>query len=188
MAKPAGSSKLAEPTEQENGATRAPRIATDLSSGDSNVSPELLFLYIQKLTKATEVKDKAVADIRNLRKQAKGDGVDMKALDAAMTFYGMDDDKRFSYFRNLDAYMRYLRTPTGTQFGLFEAELPLPNDKAYADGKFAGQMGKSLSDNPHDMNTDAGQEWTRGYHDGQKSIIEKMGTVPGETAGEAPLN
>jgi ribosome modulation factor len=124
----------------------------------------------------------ATADIRNIRKIAKADGIVPAEINFALFLRKADPDDVVSTARMQDRVAKYLAHPVGTQFGMFEADRTPIADRAFAEGKVAGLEGKDFK-SPHDESTEAGQQWMKGWHGGQAvlhaGIRTKAEDVPG---------
>lgn len=174
MARPAGSSK------KEKAASAAPpagRILEDQTTL-SNLTESTFHEHIKAIQKLTTEKDTANANLRNAWKLAEEAGIDREMAKFALKVKKKDDDLRKGQFKTLDSYLKWLRTPTGTQLGLYQEEAPLDEPAAIAkaedDGAFAYHENKNLTANPHAINTPRGQAWQKGYLDAEAGVIHKM--------------
>ncbi len=59
------------------------------------------------------------------------------------------------------------------QIEMFDADRTPVEDRAYAEGMAAGKLRKDMA-NPHDLSTDAGQAWQRGFNDGTAFINKAL--------------
>lgn len=60
------------------------------------------------------------------------------------------------------------------QFEMFDTDRTPVEDVAYEDGLAAGKLRKDMGENPHDLSTDAGQAWQRGFNDGTAFINKAL--------------
>lgn len=159
---------------------------------NSSKAPEVdqtTFLYFLGRQKEIEEELSALkAKKKKLRRQARDEGIVLADMDAMLRLEALGDDAVEEHFRNQIQYARYMRLPVGTQLGFFDEEVPEAKEttpeKSKQDGRAAGLRGSDLSDNPHEMNTKAGQGWAEGWHDGQKELAEQLKMRQG---AEGPL-
>jgi hypothetical protein len=173
----AKSTRPAEATKRGRGRPRETEPQGDGAGGAARRSnvPESVFLeHFRSFDRLTRQKDEAVATLRAHRKLMKEQGVDLRAFDRAYKAKTLDDDTRAAAYRNEDIYLKYLRVPTGTQFGFFQEEIPIDDGKAEDDGYFAGKEGKSSIENPHLMNSIPGQAWQREWLRAQTEIAQSL--------------
>lgn len=75
------------------------------------------------------------------------------------------------------------------QVEMFDADRTPVEDRAYDEGLAAGKLRKDMRENPHDMSTDAGQAWQRGFNDGtafiNKALADELIKADDPFAGEA---
>jgi uncharacterized protein (UPF0335 family)/ribosome modulation factor len=137
---------------------------------------EGLFLHhANKISKAEQKLFTARADHQNARKAAKGDGIDLKALDRARKRAKRDEHELIEEHNTDVLYSRWLGIPFWRQAELFRAEEITEEvvlERAYNDGMRVGKLGGDESDNPHDASLPAGRSWLDGYRDGQAKLME----------------
>ena len=123
--------------------------------------------------------------LNKLRKSAKADGIVLKELDATMIVADMNRVEQEEYVERTRWYLEMLRVPAGSQMTL---KFEKPKDGKSGDKKRAEQaaeeaLGKGYragleerpdSENPYQPNTDEGQAWLKGRHDGLQSLDEQL--------------
>jgi hypothetical protein len=132
----------------------------------------LFFINRNNYVKALEAKKAADAALRQVGKQIKADlgeygMAQIKAYEQLQTPEGQEKLKA-----KLDAEaqaMRFAGLPVGTQLDLLEDRAPLA-ERAYRDGEEAGLRGDTLA-NPYNEASQEGQEYARGWHDGQAKLF-----------------
>ena len=148
------------------------------------------FLAIVAQLGDVEAELKVLKDRRKkLRKEARGRGVRMTALDQALRMAEMERGEPQAHLVNLVTYMRWLRAPLGHQFTLSftggedDSADGVDDDaaverEAIKDAEFAGFTAglndKPQKENPYTANSPAGQAWLKFWHDGQKARKHKM--------------
>lgn len=60
------------------------------------------------------------------------------------------------------------------QFEMFDADRTPVEERSYEEGLAAGKLRKDMAENPHDLATDAGQAWQRGFNDGTAFINKAL--------------
>jgi len=108
------------------------------------------------------------------RKVLRGKGVKLVNWDAAKRMAELEKDEVKGDLRETFAYMRAFKAlPAGTQAELFPtAEKPDPS-KAYNDGFQKGVKGEGKRIPPPEFSSgDNGQQWLKGWDDGQKKISD----------------
>lgn len=123
--------------------------------------------------------------MNKLRKSAKADGIVLKELDATMVVADMNRVEQEQYVERTRWYLEMLRVPAGSQMTL---KFDKPKDGKGGDKKRAEQaveeaLGKGYragleekpdSENPYQANSDEGQAWLKGRHDGLQSLDEQL--------------
>jgi ribosome modulation factor len=140
----------------------------------TNVSESLVLLHLSKIVAAEGKKDTAVANLRSARKLAKSDGVDLKTLDAVRHLASLDEHEITAKFNSITQYSKYLSVPLYQNFELFDspdAAEEAVNERAFLKGIKAGKMGQGAETNPYDQTSVAGQEWSRGWNEGQAILM-----------------
>lgn len=105
-----------------------------------------------------------------------------KAIKADLGKYGLDQIKAYEQAQTAEGLaelkarrdadiqaMRFAGVPVNTQLDIFTDRVPL-NERAYSDGEEAGLRGDTLS-NPYNEASPEGQEYARGWHDGQGALF-----------------
>ena len=92
------------------------------AGAQSNVTRETFLEHFETCSASAQVIADASSAHRLNLKAARAAGLNSKMLMQSIRIQRMDADKRRSEFRSLDLYLRWLDTPTGTQFG-FLAEM-----------------------------------------------------------------
>ena len=177
----------APPIEKAANGTRNIAAAAGADVDDANSAAQFLRHKgkLEQLLAAQRVANKAVQDHGKIVRRDCGDhGYD--AMKFAIKVGAADDgleQAQGEIQAKLNA-LRWLGVPMGAQTDLFGADRRPIGERAYMEGRIAGLEGvKSQKENPHDLSTEAGQEWVRGYHDGQGFVFDKM---PG-ASGSAEL-
>lgn len=141
----------------------------DLAEKDRKV---LFFINRKDWLEAMTAKKAADAKVKQVGKAIKADlgkyGLDqIKAYEQAQTAEGLAELKAR---RDADLQaMRFAGVPVNTQLDIFLDRAPL-TERAYTEGEEAGLRGDSLS-NPYNEASPEGQEWARGWHDGQGALL-----------------
>jgi ribosome modulation factor len=139
-----------------------------------------VLLHLSKIVAAEEKKDTAVANLRAARKLAKGDGVDLKTLDAVRHLASLDEHELTSQFNSVATYSKYLSVPLYSTFDLFDspqAAEEAVNERAFLSGIKAGKFGHGPEKCPYDPTSVAGQEWMRGWNEGQAILMKGFGEI-----------
>jgi hypothetical protein len=150
----------------------------------TNVSESLLLQHIGKMVTAEKKQGEATAALRNARKHAKSDGVNLDALDKVRSMIKRDIHENVEEFNAVVNYSKILNAPIYSQLDMFSAPEPTEEEvmkRAYADGVRSGKLGESEGGNPFDDTHGAGQEWLSGFRDGQKILMQAFA----ETSGHA---
>ena len=113
-----------------------------------------------------------------MRREMKNAGIDCQTFDAIRKLHGLGDEAIEDQMRQTVRYLRFMNLPIGAQVGFFD-EQPAEqseelNEKAFKEGRVAGMMGANMDDNHHELNTDAGQEWQKGYNEGQTVLKQQL--------------
>jgi hypothetical protein len=136
---------------------------------------KLLQIHVGQIQKAIAEKDAAVAKIRKLRKSAKADGINMKMLDRVLGDLKAKPDEREQDLSDYMRYARWLGQPIGFQADLFEDTgngkvqpkgQGTDQSAAFLAGLRAGRMGEDQWTGPHPEHTPEGQDWLRGWAQG----------------------
>ncbi|TPM89840.1 hypothetical protein [Mesorhizobium sp. B2-1-3A] len=141
----------------------------DLAEKDRKV---LFFINRKDWLEAMTAKKAADAKVKLVGKAIKADlgkyGLDqIKAYEQAQTAEGLAELKAK---RDADLQaMRFAGVPVNTQLDIFLDRAPL-TERAYTEGEEAGLRGDTLS-NPYNEASPEGQEFARGWHDGQGALF-----------------
>lgn len=144
------------------------------NSGDMSEKDRKVLFFINRNAWLEAVAAKKVADakVKNVGKVIKADlgeyGLDqIKAYEKAQTAEGLAELKAR---RDADLQaMRFAGVPVNTQLDIFTDRAPL-DERAYSDGEEAGLRGDTLA-NPFNEASHEGQEYARGWHDGQGALF-----------------
>lgn len=150
----------------------------------SNVTPDTVLEHRKALGETKRALEAAQAAHRLAVKRAKNDGVDTKALLAAMKIARSDDqDAELATLGRTARYLHYMGVEVGTQLGLVPGLEDGPSEKASAQqsewdagdaGYRAGRDGGKREENPHAEGTPLFVAWDRGWLNGQSSIARDM--------------
>lgn len=164
----------------------------DLAEKDRKV---LFFINRRDYLEALAVQKAATAKLKLVGKTIKADlgiyGLDqIKAYEKAQTPEGLAELKAR---RDADLQaMRFAGVPVNTQLDIFLDRAPL-SERAYTEGEEAGLRGDTLS-NPYNEASTEGQEFARGWHDGQGALFagikqkqETAEIIKGADNGEDPF-
>lgn len=137
----------------------------------------LLYRFLANVAAATTAKDLAVKKIRDLRKVAKSDGIDLRVADQVMKEMKLSPDELIAQENILNGYRLALRLPAHAPLELEgsvkrTAEEQLKHIEL--EGERAGLRGANQADNPHDLETAAGAAWQEGYDRGQEMLRGTM--------------
>ncbi|ABS12955.1 hypothetical protein I6H96_11440 [Brucella anthropi] len=69
------------------------------------------------------------------------------------------------------------------QIDLFDEDRTPLSERAYLEGMAAGRLRKEMT-NPHDLSTEAGQEWQRGFNDGTSLANIDLSSALDEAHGD----
>lgn len=140
---------------------------------------QALFWQHKKLyEKALAAKKLADAELKNAAKLIKAEGsvldeIKMAAMDPA-AFEVHAKSKAESLIR----VARYIGSPIGTQFALFDGpDRTSAEEKAFADGKRAGLAGEDASP-PYAKHLPQAQNWMTGWHEGQAVLAKGFKPAP----------
>lgn len=154
---------------QENG---APKPTQHQEAGKSELTEDqrraLLTDAVGKVKPLKEKLRSTTADIRNLYKKAKADGVTKEMIDFAL---GLEDDngEALTEAKWKAEIARWYQNPLGMQAS-FEFDRTPSVDKAYEEGKQAGLEGKDARP-PVGMGQAQVQKWMEGWHEGQRIVM-----------------
>ena len=130
----------------------------------------------------------AQAQRNKTRKAMRAAGIILGVFDRAEKLSEMSREERLAELLHTEAYLRYNRTPMGTQFSLdiesgdaFDGDDKGAEKRIIEDAKGAGyragRAGKVFDDGyPHPVNSEPGQAWIGAYRDGQEKNVMAMGS------------
>lgn len=189
MARPKGSKNKS--TIEKEAATAGAPVASPSPSAGHNSSPMLSqkasdAIFIQELSNIEEWQGQIgslVSKIRNSKKELKGAGWSGAQVTHGLEIRKNEAKDEVSKWRGLEDVHRALGHVLWTQAELFDGIDRTPAvDKAYKEGETCGIEGKKPCDPPYDASTPQGQEWIRGWHDGQAAIVaarmKPLGSTP----------
>ncbi len=154
----------------------------------AGVTPEVFNKHLA-LIEASEAECKIAAQKRvTLRKSARADGIKLTEFDAMRKVAGLTRLEQIDKLTAARDYLVFLRSPLGAQMKLdFDSLSPFSETDdatalariaadAESDGYRAGLAGVVWEDgNPHEVPSDEGQGWLKGYRDGQVNRVEALG-------------
>lgn len=111
--------------------------------------------------------------LRTAYKSAKADGFPKKDIDFALALEN-DKGQILEDRARQQQIAKWMSHPIGHQLSMFDQDPRPLNEKAYDDGHAAGLMAKDMSSNPYDVTSKQGQEWLRGWHDGQAKTKDEF--------------
>lgn len=129
-----------------------------------------------EMAEAQEALASARGAYRAALKAAKKDGCNADAITDALKERKKDVDERKTHWRDVGRILRLMKSPLGTQFGLFEeAEAVTFMDikSAEAAGRKVGKAGGNLSDCPLREDHRFYSAWVSGYDAGQAENAPK---------------
>lgn len=154
---------------------KAAKAVVGHNGGDMAEQDRKVLFFINRLNyvKALAAKKAADAALKQVGKVIKADlgeyGLaQIKAYEQLQTPEGQEKLKA-----KLDAEvqaMRFAGLPVGTQLDLLDGQTPDRLASAYRDGEEAGLRGDTLA-NPFNEASEEGQEYARGWHDGQAKLF-----------------
>lgn len=169
-------------------AKKPPKADRSVGVGHNQLSDEQrTALLLQACAKVEAQQAKAAeitANIRNIRKTAKADGISPAELNYALHLRKVDPDEASSLFRQQIQIAKWLNHPIGKQAELFDADRTPIEDRAYEEGKVAGLEGL-VAKSPYDAV--AGQKWMDGWHAGQAVLLKGIRTKAEDEPGHQKL-
>ncbi len=141
-------------------------------------------LFFQHKAKIISLKEKIASEtalLRNAYKLAKSEGFTKKDIDFAISLENDNDNEALERRRREAMIARWMGHPIGTQPDMFDdAKSSHGADRNFEEGKRAGMAGEDNA-SPHNLSTEAGQAWTKGWHEGQKALF-KVKEIQGGTS------
>lgn len=129
---------------------------------------------------------------KKLRATAKADGFKLSEIDAAMRLATMEDQSIFvaEIKEMIEIAQAFNALPPGGQGDMFPDRRPM-DEKCFDEGYVAGMEGKN-PDPPYGADTKKGQDWLKGWHEGQRvmrddlqSAMEKRNAASAERDDDA---
>lgn len=168
--------------------TKAPKPDRAVGVGHNQLTDDQrAALLLQACAKVEAQQAKAAeitANIRNIRKTAKADGISPAELNYALHLRKVDPDEASALFRQQMQIAKWLNHPIGKQAELFDADRTPIEDRAFEEGKVAGLEGLNAKP-PYDAV--AGQKWMEGWHAGQSVLLGGIKTAAEEQPGHQKL-
>ncbi|MEP0518536.1 MAG: hypothetical protein ABJO09_01135 [Hyphomicrobiales bacterium] len=161
---------------------------------NSKISEDaIIAVQLSKLKRETASSKTAQGDLKGLQNSLDADGLNVKAASDALKIVEKGKkQKTINYITDLLKYLRVLGQPLeADQLELFQSVPVMPGilEQAYEDGLLAGRTGEDRFSSPHDLNSDSGREWDKGFGVGEKeretvlAMEQEAEIVPAE--GEA---
>lgn len=162
-----------------------------------NLTPEEFLKNYRRVADAKRDMDKVADELKSARgvyrsalKAAKKIGVNQAMLIQAMQIVTVQDEAEVTMdFRDLGRYLRYLNSPIGAQFGLFDdgqvevsADARSEHDQWEANdqGYRAAQAGTPIDQNPWPPGSEIAQMWSLGWKRGKKVVDDVLAGNPAE--------
>ncbi len=162
-----------------------------------NLTPEAFLQHYRVIGDAKRVMDRVQDELKSARgiyrsalKAAKKQGVNQAMLIEAMRIKTIADEAEEAiHFRDLGRYLRYLNSPLGAQFGLFDdaptevspdARAKHDDWEAHEAGYRAAQAGTPVEDCPFPVGSEAAQVWSLGWNEGNKVAADLLAGNPAE--------
>lgn len=162
-----------------------------------NLTPEAFLQHYRVIGDAKRVMDRVQDELKSARgiyrsalKAAKKQGVNQAMLIEAMRIKTIADEaEEAMHFRDLGRYLRYLNSPLGAQFGLFDdgqvevsADARAQHDEWEANdqGYRAAQAGTPIDQNPWPPGSEIAQVWSLGWKRGKKVVDDVLAGNPAE--------
>lgn len=146
--------------------------AAGINMNDEN-ERALFFQNLRRHEALLAVLNKAQADVRNHGKRVKSEMGErgMEIIKLAIKLKAETGIKDLQEeVRLREKVARWMGMPLGSQGDFdFTDRRPLA-ERAYEEGKVAGMEGRTYA-NPHDINSEAGKCWDKGWKDGQEAIF-----------------
>jgi ribosome modulation factor len=147
---------------------------------NGGVSEETFFQHLQAVVAATAPRDVAAANLRAVRKKARGDGVDLGKMDAMIKMSTWEPEAVRDHFLVLHRYAAWMQMPIGAQLDLFEG-MPMAAKPAldwHAKGFHAATTKMGVPGTPpDDCPADQVQAWMTGWSEGQAKNAAPLGAA-----------
>jgi len=149
----------------------------------SNVSNETIQEWMREYETQKRVCDVEQGVLRNIRKRAKADGVNLAALTAVSRARKMDPQEAVAELRDTTRYYALRNIPVSRET-LFDGWTPRVTEKARElddvwdaeDAGFqAGRHGTDIAECPYEIGSMLHAEWLSWWHKGQESRSKELG-------------
>ena len=163
-------------------------------SGHNGPGREDFLFFVGRLAAADKSVKDAKAARKKLRQFFQNQGVNLKAMDAAIAEREKEDGTTISNLRDLKRYCEYLSLPIGKQIDLFDMPPAASNADAekiaFEEGRELGIKGLDPDTQKWLPTTPEGQAHQSGWADGQSVLLSKLkslsdGMDEAERAAEA---
>lgn len=140
----------------------------------ANERAALRMHHVRQLLDVQERLKPIFEERKKMRATAKADGFKLTEIDAAIRLATMEDQSIFvAEIHELIAIAQAFNAlPPGEQGNLFPDRRP-KDDQAFEEGRQAGLAGKNC-DPLHGTETELGQRWIEGWHEGQRIMREDL--------------
>lgn len=133
----------------------------------------VLAVYIGQLKVAKAAKNDVAKSYKDILTAAKETGLNTGAIQAAMKIVESGDvEKWIAQTRAISTCLRVMRygvTSEQMELDFQDSREPI-DDRAAGDGLWAGRSEAEESDNPHQINTPAGQAWLGAFRTGRAEV------------------
>lgn len=111
---------------------------------------------------------------KKARALAKADGFKLSEIDAGIRLATMEDQSIFvdEIKELIEIAKAFNALPPGEQGDLFPDRRPV-DERCFDEGKVAGMEGKN-PDSPYGADSEQGQSWLKGWHDGQRIMRDDL--------------
>ncbi len=163
--------------------------APGIGNNSAGVTAEVFNRHLALIETAEAACEIANKKRSTLRKSARAAGIKLTEFDAMRKVAGLTRLEQIEKLTAARDYLIYLRSPLGAQMKMeFDAIDPFNEDDAAAkvrieadaeaEGYRAGLAGVLWEDNnPHEVPSDAGQGWIKGWREGQTNRTEALGNA-----------
>jgi hypothetical protein len=173
---------------------------TDPDKKPAGISPKKFLQHFNEIRAAKFKQDQAVGVVRNLRKQAKADGVNLEAVALMERMSNIPPDKAKVILQQFGIYSTFTKQEY-TDLPLWAASSDKVSEKllteqALQDAEHAGRLvgckGGNKNDNPHLPGSEFHVRWDRGFNDGfefyeaRPAIEKKSQAAGGRGRGRPP--
>lgn len=186
--KSAGAPKTAAPASPKKGT-----VLKDLTNG-SGPTEALIVHHMRKLREHQALEEKLKLEIKAskqaIEKNAKNDGIDLKRVKRALEFDDLDPDKQVEEINQDTIYRRAIGNQVAARVELFDPGKPDNSSaanlkRAYHSGRRDGIQKRPQNETYGDLSSEAGQEYIKGYREGEAIAalgnMEKPTPRPGNT-------